>query len=84
MVARPPTLGLDIVTRPKDLGSDVVARPKQTINKQRIIVHFNCQEREKKRKHKQSITNGNPTMMCIYKRPTMWKRVRLCIYLYGE
>jgi len=33
----------------------------------RIIVHFSCQEREKKeKKHKQSITNNNPTIICLH------------------
>jgi hypothetical protein len=32
------------------LGSGSHAKPKQTVNKQRIIVHFSCQEREKKEK----------------------------------
>ena len=36
MVARPMTLGLDIVTRSKDLGSDVVATSKTQANNKQI------------------------------------------------
>jgi hypothetical protein len=39
--------------------------PTQAItNKKKIIVHFSCQEGEEKKKYNQSITGGNPTMIC--------------------
>jgi hypothetical protein len=39
--------------------------PTQAItNKKKIIVHFSCQEGEEKKKCNQSITGGNPTMIC--------------------
>jgi hypothetical protein len=70
-------LGLapNMVARPNNLGSGVFVRPKvfrfgthlPDPNKQRIIVHFSCQKREKKeKKHKQLIIDGNPTMICLH------------------
>jgi hypothetical protein len=64
-------LYLAVMLDPSDLNlaamktqEPTLARSKQTTNKQRIIVHFSCQEREKK--HKQSITSDNSTMICLH------------------
>jgi len=39
---------------------------KQTTNNKRKIMHFSCQERKERKKCKQSIIDGNPTMICIH------------------
>ena len=54
---------LGSVTMPdlRRVGLINYVRPKQ-INM--TIMHFSCQERERKKKHKQSIISGNPAIIC--------------------
>jgi hypothetical protein len=51
--------------------------PKQTTNKERTIIHFSCQEREKKEKKlKQSIIGSNHDMST---RNTPYRRRHVCV-----
>jgi peptide deformylase len=61
-------------------GSSSHVSPKLTINKKKTIVHFSCQERKKKEKHKQSIIGCNPTMMSTRTAPC--EREHSCASIY--
>jgi hypothetical protein len=49
----------------KALRSDNLCQT-QANNKERTIVHFSCQDRKERKKLKQSITDNNPTMICLH------------------
>jgi len=79
----PRCLGLATMPDQRCLDLATHVKPKQTSNKKKAIVHFSCQEREKKEKT-QAIDHRRQSNHDVYTRRTMWKKAQLRIYLYGE